>query len=217
MSAYTRKPHRLDVAIARLGLHFVARHFLSTGLCTLVLVTTSADAAAVDDDRAFTVFAGRLTKVDVWHDIFTDPGDVKFADSYFAAGALSLSLARFWDKRVGLELEGQVVRHWGDQHLWEFNLPVVARWHRFPWNTWVNTTAAFGLGPSYATKVPDVEVGLEGDSKKFLAHWFMELTLGAPEASWAVSFRLHHRSDAFSLFANEGGSNGLAMGLRLGF
>ena len=180
-----------------------ARNAPSAMFFGLVLVSLPAGALALDDNWALTVFAGRLTAVGAWHDIVTDPGGTDFVGSYFIAGALSRSLASFWYGGLGLELEGQVVRHWGDQDLWEFNLPLVARWHRFPWNTRVATTAAFGLGPSYTTKVPAVEVELEGESERFLVHWFLEFTLAPSESSWAVALRLQHRSASFGLLGDE--------------
>jgi hypothetical protein len=81
----------------------------------------------------------------------------------------------------------------------------------------VDTSFAFGLGPSWATEEPEVEVMIKGTTEQFLAYWFTEITLGPPEANWAVVFRLHHRSKAFGLLAEEGGSNTLAAGLKFHF
>jgi len=169
------------------------------------------------DDLALTVFGGRLTGVDAWHDIFTHPDELDCQDAYLLAGALAYTLDRYREDALSLELEGQVVHHFGDQHLWEFNLPLVARWHRFPWNGQVATTTAFGLGPSYTTKVPPVEVEIEGESRQLLYHWFLELTLGSPNVDWSFSLRLHHRSGGFGSLADKGGSNAMAIGVRFPF
>ena len=178
-------------------------------LCMCYLKTAGAD------DLSLTVFGGRLTGVNAWHDIFTRPDDLNCQDSYLVAVALAVTLDRYRNDALSLELEGQVVRHFDEQRLWEFNLPLVTRWHHFPWNHRVATTAAFGVGPSYTTEVPPLEVELEGESQRLLYHWFLELTLGPPEADWASSLRLHHRSGGFGSVADKGGSNALTLGFRL--
>ncbi len=48
------------------------------------------------------------------------------------------------------------------QDHWEFNLPIVARWEAFPWDDVIDTSLAFGIGPSYASEIPKVEVANGG-------------------------------------------------------
>lgn len=46
----------------------------------------------------------------------------------------------------------------------------------------------------------------------------MELALGLPQyPQIALISRIHHRSEAYGLLANEGGSNALAIGLKYRF
>jgi hypothetical protein len=184
-------------------------------LLVVSVLCAAAPRTVAASDLALTLFYGRQTGVDAWHNIISDPGDLDWQDSYLVAGALAYTLGRYWDDALSLELEGQVVRHFGDQHLWEFNLPIAARWHHFPWNHYVATTTAFGIGPSYTTEVPPLEVELEGESQRFLYHWFIELTFGPPDMEWTTSFRIHHRSGGFGSVADEGGSNALTLGIRL--
>jgi hypothetical protein len=191
--------------------------FLGVAVFALLAVAGRAPANEYRSDYAATVYFGRMTDVHSWHNIFLDPGQVGFVDANLFAGAISLTLARYLENALNIELEGQVVRYFGDQDNWEFNLPVAVRWGRFPWNNTVETTAAFGLGPSYATEVPPVEVELDGDSKKLLAYWFVELTAGPPKASWTTVLRLHHRSGGFGALSKDGGSNSLALGLKFRF
>ena len=66
-------------------------------------------------------------------------------------------------------------------------------------------------------ELPELEVELEGDSRQLLVYWVAELTAGPPEASWAVSLRLHHRSVAYGLFGEEGGMNAVGLGVRYMF
>lgn len=178
----------------------------------LLAVAAPLPAFAAGHDYALTVYAGRLTHNDWAESII--PASVDVANSYLIDAALSRTVAKSADLPITYELEGQVAKHFGIQHNWEFNLVADARWHRFPWNGTVRTTAAFGLGPSLASSLPKFEVAENGTSRRFLIYWFMEITLGPPDADWSVSLRLHHRSTAFGTFGDNGGYNALALGLR---
>jgi len=184
-------------------------------LPTLVLLQSSVSAMAVED-LALTVFAGQSTR-NHWEDFFTSPGSLDFASSGLLAGALSKPLARYRGGDLTLEIEGQVIKHFGVQTHWELNAPLVARWHRFPWNPRVATTAAFGMGPSWSSTTPPLEVETRDGSQPWLIHWFMELTLGPPDKDWSASMRLHHRSTGFGLMADKGGLDTLAIGVRKNF
>ena len=109
------------------------------------------------------------------------------------------------------------MRHFGDQDHWEFNLPLIARWEKFSWNDVIDTSVAFGLGPSYASETPKEEVAMDGDSQQWLVYWMFELELGLPGSNWSGTFRLHHRSGAFGIVTDDGGSNVLAVGLKRHF
>jgi hypothetical protein len=205
---------------SRCGRIVNALHTRHGSLEVLALVLSLVqDVARAEEatDRALTGYLGRITTVNAWHDIVTEPGEVEFADAYLAALALSYTLARYRQDALSLETEGQVVYNFGDQAHWEFNGLLVSRWHQFPWNESVATTMAFGLGLSYATEVPEVEVVLEGSSERLLIYWVWEMTFAPPGARWAASVRLHHRSKGFGLLAEEGGMNAIAAGLRFEF
>ncbi len=45
----------------------------------------------------------------------------------------------------------------------------------------------------------------------------MELEIGPLDKDWSALFRLHHRSGAFGLVADEGDSNALVIGLKQRF
>jgi len=168
------------------------------------------------DDFAVTVYGGRMTDGD-FGDALT--GQADFIDAYVVVGALSWTFARYFEDALSFELEGQVGKWWGDQHNVEFNLPVAIRWSKFPWNHYVSTSLAYGLGPSYASKEPAAEIDEHDSTKKFLVYWFGEIAFGPPDSNWAGVFRIHHRSGAFGLVADrgEGGSNTLALGLKYRF
>lgn len=194
--------------LIRVMLFYIVRTIL--GVCLLLGMTVPVLA----QDYALTVYGGRVTE-DRWFESL--PPNVNFVDAYILVGALGWTMKRLYDGALTLEIEGQAAKYFGDQENLEFNLAVAGRWHKFPWDKTVETSFAFGLGPSWAAEEPEVEVMIKGATKQFLIYWFTEITLGPPDANWAVVFRLHHRSKAFGLVAEEGGSNTLAAGLKFLF
>ncbi|UCF31904.1 MAG: hypothetical protein JSV26_05750 [bacterium] len=192
-------PHRVVAAVGS-----------ALGLCLLM----GAMDPALARDYALTVYGGRVTK-DKWTETLST--DVRFADAWIMVGALAWTMARSPGGALSLEIEGQVAKHSGDQEHWEFNLPVIGRWRKFPWSEAVDTSIAFGLGPSWATEEPEVEKMYNDSTQKFLVYWLLEVAVGPPDAGWAVVFRLHHRSDAFGVIAEDGGSNTLTAGMKFRF
>ncbi len=70
-----------------------------------------------------------------------------FAEPTIVVAAGSWTVARFFDGNLSCELEAQVDKYFGDQDHWEFNLPIIVfRWHRFPWDRYVATSFAWGIG-----------------------------------------------------------------------
>ncbi len=174
---------------------------------------TSAEAV-----WAGTVYGARMSSETGWEDILLDPVAAEYEDVFLAAGALSRRYAEYRAGALTLEAEGQVARYFGDQDHWELNaVPVTLRWHRFPWSHRIATSAAFGLGVSYATELPPVEVEIEGESARVLVYWVLEATAGPVNSPWAFSLRMHHRSVAWGLVADEGGMNAVGVGIRYEF
>ncbi len=194
---------------------------MQTGLARVrvwlvVLALAIPGAARADAESwALTAFGGRMTDGS-WPAMMYNPGDVRIADASLYGLALSRPLWRS-DFGLGFDLEGQVVKYFGDQTNWEFNLPVVMRWSRFPWDETLRTTAAFGLGLSWAASRPSYEIEKEGGSERLLTYWVMELEAGPPASLWSGVARLHHRSTTFGLFGPRGGANSLVLGVRRRF
>ena len=187
-------------------------------LLALVLLLSPSMLRAEPGDWSATVYGARISSQPGWEDILIDSAGTEFVESYLLTAALSRQYAARYDGALALEAEGQVVRHFGDQTHWEFNaVPLLLRWNRFPWSARVASSAAFGLGLSYASEMPPVEVELEGESSQWLVYWVMELTAGPVDAPWAVSLRLHHRSVGYGLMGEEGGMNAVGLGVRLSF
>jgi len=185
---------------------------------TLVATLCTADVATAQagfQDTALTVYAGRLTDGD-WQESF-GPG-THFIDSDLVVAALSRTLHRSADASYSWEVEGQIGKHSGIQDHREYNLLGAVRWHHLPWHEKFKSSAAFGLGVSYASEVPLAEVTIiKGASEKLLAYWHLELTLGPRDSDWQASLRLHHRSTAFGLYGDHGGSNAVTLGVRYEF
>jgi hypothetical protein len=187
-------------------------------LLAIVALTAPAMGRTAPGDWAATVYGARISSQPGWEDIILDSAGTGFVDSYLLTAAVSRQYAAAYDGALAFEAEGQIVRHFGDQTHWEFNaVPVVLRWNRFPWSDRLASSAAFGLGLSYATEMPPVEVALEGESREWLVYWVMELTAGSVDSRWAVSLRLHHRSVAYGLMGDDGGMNAVGLGLRFRF
>jgi len=188
-------------------------------ILTLGFFTHVEAVLAEEGDLAATLYVARTSSEGGWEDVFINPIGAAYIDEYLAVAGLSRQYERsYYDGGLQFEAEGQVGYHFGSQEYWELNVdPVVARWHRFPWNRTIATTAAFGLGLSYTTELSEFEVELEGESERLLVHWFAEITAGLPDRPWAVSLRLHHRSVAYGLFGKEGGMNAVGLGIRWQF
>lgn len=187
-------------------------------ILALALLIASPGLLAQDNDWVGTAYGAVISSERTWQDVLADPIGADYVSSYLLTGALAKPYAHVWNDALQLEAEGQIVRHFGRQDHWELNaIPVTARWQRFPWNDRVATTIAFGLGLSYATRVPEIEVELESESHKWLIYWMLEATAGPPSGPWAVTLRLHHRSVAWGLMGDEGGMNAVGLGVSYRF
>jgi hypothetical protein len=194
----------------------VAKYYIAAVFVLLAALPALAGEPTIEKNFAVTVYGGRMSDSD-FGDTLT--GKTDFVDAYVLVGAFAWTFARFFQNALSFEIEGQVGKWFGDQHNWEFNLPVVVRWSKFPWDQYAATSLAYGLGPSYASKEPEEEIELNDSTKKFLVYWFGELTLGPPESSWAASLRIHHRSGAYGLIEEQGrgGSNAVGVGVKYFF
>ncbi len=176
-----------------------------------VLVPVGCSA---DHLYALNLYAGRLTS-NHWEEFFSS--ELDFKDSYLVTVALARRIGGYGDK-ASFEIEGQIVKHFNVQTHWELNALVAARWEAFWWDDVLDTSVAFGLGPSYATDKPEIETEIDGDTSRLMIYWMLELALGLPDYPHvALITRIHHRSDAFGLISDGGGSNALAFGLKWRF
>ncbi len=144
-----------------------------------------------------------------------DGGDVRA--SYLGALILARDLGT-WPGPVAWEGELQAVRHWGRQSLWESNVAVTVRWNHFPWDDWIDTSAAFGQGVSFASHRPPLEQENDGETRRMLHYMHAELAFRPPgNQRLSLVARVHHRSGVFGVYGVSGGSNFLTTGLRYRF
>ena len=163
------------------------------------------------------IYGGEISKNHA-DDFVLHTNRLRLTDSRLLAVTLARRLGTY-KNRASLEIEGQVVKHFYDiQDHWEINALLTARWDAFFWDKYLDTSVAFGLGPSYATEKPEIEAILDRETSQWLAYWMIELEMGLP-AYPGVSFitRLHHRSDAFRIVAPGGASTAPVIGLKIRF
>ncbi len=185
-------------------------------LLTAILLVPSVNAWASSKNKfAASLYGGVMTD-DNWRQSISGQADL--VDSHILVGALGWTFYRPANGLWSLELETNMARHFGIQDHMEFNAPILTvRWDHFPWDKTLETSLAYGIGPSYATKLPEYERQKSGDSEQFLLFWHIEAAFGLPDSNWSTIFRLHHRSSGYGVFADKGGSNILTMGLRYEF
>ena len=165
---------------------------------------------------ALNIYGGRMTdnSIDDFGDNFLG---INFEDSYLLTMALARRIATL-DELASFEVEGQMVKHFDQQDHWEFNALLTARWEAFFWDKHLDTSFAVGAGPSYATHVPEIEVQRSGGSERLQVYMMVELEFTLPShPNMAVITRVHHRSNAFGIVADDGTSNALAFGLKFRF
>ena len=168
---------------------------------------------------ALTIYSGPLS-VQNNSDIFFSDG-FQSAHASILAIAPSKKLVNFLDNRLDLELETQLVQHFGDQTHLEVNPFVfILRWNAFPWNAYLPTTLAIGDGLSIATDTAEAEVARKQSADSRVLNYVMaEITLSLPEhPQWALVGRYHHRSGAFGAYNGVwDASTAFAAGLKYWF
>ncbi|MBW1980718.1 MAG: acyloxyacyl hydrolase, partial [Deltaproteobacteria bacterium] len=184
-------------------------------LLWILSIFLSCSDRASAGDWALALYGGVLLEGELNNATIAHQG---FEDSYLLALALTRKVAT-WENMIDWEVEGQSVKHFAAQSNWEFNGLVAVRWLLFPWDSYLDTSFAFGGGLSYATETPKVEKENHDPAAKFLKYLMLELAFSLPDSErWSLLVRIHHRSGAFGLFHGvTGASNALAFGVRYSF
>lgn len=162
----------------------------------------ASDLPSMADERKLYAihFFGGQNFDDYFSDFFKGGGYGQFNDAYVAGAAASKRLAT-WNS-FSIEIEGGVAQHFGSYHATELWSAMFLRFHAFPWNEYLYTTAAASVGLSYLTEVPDIETRKNGGRGSRLLHYFApEITFALPKyKNMELVFRLHHRSGVAGLF-----------------
>ena len=134
--------------------------------------------------------------------------------------ALTRKLNTFY-KKFDWEVEGQISKNVGPrQKNWELNIPIIIRWNILNFQRKILKSFAAGVGLSYASKPPEYEIDLHGDSSKLLLYNMVEIDFFLPNyPSLFFVARIIHRSTMFQFFNKNfrGASNALGIGLKYRF
>lgn len=193
------------------------RLVLALGIPPVLLGPAGAEAASLPETEekapgwSVSIYAGAVTRTRFGQILSTK---TDFRGSYvaaLAAGRTIFSHGSF----ARWEVEAQVARHWGKQHHWETNAALLLRWTRFPWDEYLSTSVALGVGPSYAWKTPALERKRHERTSRGLVFMPFEITAGPPGGhEWETFLRVHHRSGAYDVISRGGGSNFIVAGFR---
>lgn len=161
-----------------------------------------------------TVFGGPAVQPDLENALIFN---MRFEDhTYIGVAALAREFWRY-ENWISFEVEGQVGKYFGDEHQWQFSGLIIGRWHRFPWEEYLDTSLAVGDGLSYNTETSKIEEEDDEEAGKWLNYLMFELTLGLPEyPRWDFVYRIHHRSSIGERIG-AGASNFAAFGIKYNF
>lgn len=91
---------------------------------------------------------------------------------------------------------------------------------KFPWDRYLRTRIAMGIGLSYVSTIPSYEIAqaqVPRQLRHLLTYLIFEITVALPQYPVEVFFRVNHRSTLFRLLAQEGHANAVNIGLRYYF
>jgi hypothetical protein len=192
--------------------------FIVAILALLSPSPTRADESWWDKGWAVTGIGGVLTtskSSDIWLH-----GNIVLDDDTLFGLAVSKVLFST-GKNLDWEFEQQAVKHFGGQNNWEFNSVLMIRWKTFPWDSFIDTSLAFGDGISIATDTPDLEVAHYGanNANAILNFVLAEFTFALPDhPNPELVMRMQHRSGAFGLIDDTwDASTAFAWGLKVRF
>jgi hypothetical protein len=186
---------------------------LVASLLGLLMLVSGGPVSAEEKDWAVALLGGQYSG----SKLLELGGGADFRDSYTAALSVSYQFVDL-GPHIRWELEGQMLKHFGEQEHVEFVGSINARWITFPWNRYLDTSIAFGGGLSVTSEVPVLEKRDPDntDAATLLHYLLIEAAVGLPNSPWSLVARVHHRSGIFGVFSHSG-SNVLAVGIRYRF
>jgi hypothetical protein len=149
-------------------------------------------------------------------------GDLSLRNANFFAASVAAVVVR--DFTLGfsgnrLEVEGQVVKHFGQQDHVEGVVSLVYRTPDIHVGGGLAVNFAFGEGMSYAFDTPAIEGHGKVKAHRLLNYLSFETEIThASLPGWSLVPRLHHRSGIWGLIAPKyAGSNYVGLGVRYDF
>ena len=199
-------------------------------LVVLTLGLLVQPAAAQTSERTWhlTVYGSQWVNADLLEipeRSFT--GELTGEDAYFVGAGLSRVIVPSFSiplpgtelslRGNRIEVEGQVLRHFGDQRHWEGTLALMFRTGQIPIFGGLSVNLGFGEGLSYASERPNLEGSFRVEPSRLLNYLAFEAEFShASLPGVSLVPRIHHRSGIFGLIApRESGSNYIGVGLRV--
>lgn len=171
------------------------------------------------EDRlyAVTIFMGEGTENN-FSNVLENFFDVEGSTDH-VVGLAASRLLGWYGRSLSFEAELMYAYHYGREVYHEIGTAAYARWHDFPWNDYVLTTMAVGMGPSYTTEFPQLERQPDGSRSRLLNQFNLQASFALPAyPETALVARLQHRSGMFGAFNGvTDASNFLTLGLRYEF
>lgn len=185
------------------------------GLAALVIGMSGSAVAQDTAPRLFySVTGGAMSENGI--NVVFNPDELRFSGNGFVGLSFGYERA-LRDHRWLLGYEAQLNHHFGKDTYQELAFPATIRFRpNAPWVTSFDSFA-FGLGLSFTSETPQVEIDRRGASQRTLIYLLYEAAFAVGDNGDALYFRLHHRSDGFGLFAEDSGSNAFALGYRKSF
>ena len=94
------------------------RHLIrcSAALLAAVLAAPSP-AAEIAKPNAFTLYAGRISAEETWHDVLLKPYSANYTDAFLVTAAYSRTYRESHEGALRSEFEGNITYNFGDQIL----------------------------------------------------------------------------------------------------
>jgi hypothetical protein len=142
------------------------------------------------------------------------------SDDHLVATAVSREVAQFWNHWT-LEPEVGIGQRFGRQSATELWGAFFFRYHGFPWDKQILTTAALSTGLNWASEVTYVEEerAQDGTGSQWMHFFAPEITFAHPSRpNVELLLRFHHRSGVFGLVSDAwGGAQYATVGVRVRF
>lgn len=218
---------RLNRAIRRPSLGLMAMVLLSSPGISATICFIPHDSSDGRRDWAFDVGVAFITTNNIGDFAL---GRVNIADGPSGGEIYSFTASRRlgelkWEigghtfrPQLEMPLTLEVVDENSRSPFLDLNATVMIRWVDFPWNDYVKTSFAMGLGLSYSSKIYLMDIERHPDSNRshLKFNWPIQLTLALP-AHPDHQFMLFVAHQSGGHIFDDGGVNSIGLGYRRAF